>query len=182
MFISRRTGYLASWFVLFFCGVQCNANWMYHLHISEWNFMMLSVSWTRWEHIIILFESIWRSAIFWISCNIGLCQSFYSVFDHYSPSVCLQRYVADVGKSWPVLLVCGGFLPLFLSIVWLLMIRHFVAGMPWVTVVIFNVLIVSVTMFFYLKGWFISLDISFGSCWGTINWSFAISKSMFDFV
>ncbi|EYU44898.1 hypothetical protein ABFS82_13G077600 [Erythranthe guttata] len=71
-----------------------------------------------------------------------------------SRSSVLKRYVADVGKSWPVLLVCGGFLPLFLSVIWLLMIRHFVTGMPWITVVVFNVLIVSVTMFYYLKaGW-----------------------------
>lgn len=60
--------------------------------------------------------------------------------------------MADIGKSWPVLIVCGGFLPLFLSVIWLLMIRHFVAAMPWVTVALFNVLIVSVTMFYYLKG------------------------------
>ncbi|KAL1548285.1 Choline transporter protein 1, variant 2 [Salvia divinorum] len=71
-----------------------------------------------------------------------------------SRSSVLKRYVADVGKAWPVLLVCGGLLPLFLSIIWLLMIRHFVAGMPWVTVIVFNVLMVSVTMFYYLKaGW-----------------------------
>ncbi|GKE38733.1 hypothetical protein Tco_1462138, partial [Tanacetum coccineum] len=38
-----------------------------------------------------------------------------------------QGYVADVGKSWPVLIVFGGFLPLFLSFLWLLMVRHFVA-------------------------------------------------------
>ncbi|CAO2186539.1 unnamed protein product [Urochloa humidicola] len=66
----------------------------------------------------------------------------------------LKRYVADIGKSWPVLLFCGGFLPLFLSVIWLLMIRYFVAGMPWVTVVVFNALVISVTMFFYIKaGW-----------------------------
>ncbi|XP_050247510.1 choline transporter protein 1 [Quercus robur] len=71
-----------------------------------------------------------------------------------SRSSVLKRYMADIGKSWPVLIVCGGFLPLFLSVVWLLMIRHFVAAMPWVTVALFNVLIVSVTMFYYLKaGW-----------------------------
>lgn len=66
--------------------------------------------------------------------------------------VYLQRYVADIGKSWPVLIVCGGILPLFLSVIWLLMIRHFVSAMPCVTVVLFNLLMVSVTMFFYLKG------------------------------
>ncbi|XP_030930166.1 choline transporter protein 1 isoform X2 [Quercus lobata] len=71
-----------------------------------------------------------------------------------SRSSVLKRYMADIGKSWPVLIVCGGFLPLFLSVIWLLMIRHFVAAMPWVTVALFNVLIVSVTMFYYLKaGW-----------------------------
>ncbi|KAF3335291.1 choline transporter-like protein 2 isoform X1 [Carex littledalei] len=71
-----------------------------------------------------------------------------------SPSAVLKRYVADIGKSWPVLIVCGWMLPLFLSVIWLLMIRYIVAGMTWVTVVLFNVLIISVTMFYYIKaGW-----------------------------
>lgn len=71
-----------------------------------------------------------------------------------SKSSVLKRYVADIGKSWPVLIVCGGLLPLLLSLIWLAMIRYFVSGMPWVTVVIFNVLVISVTMFFYIKaGW-----------------------------
>ncbi|KAF9610846.1 hypothetical protein IFM89_025256 [Coptis chinensis] len=71
-----------------------------------------------------------------------------------SRSAVLKRYVADVGKAWPVLIVCGGILPLFLSIIWLLMIRHFVAAMTWITVILFNILMISVTMFYYLKaGW-----------------------------
>ena len=74
-------------------------------------------------------------------CTISMCHQLY-----------LQRYMADIGKAWPVLIVCGGILPLFLSVIWLMMIRHFVAAMPWITVVLFNVLIVSVTMFYYLKG------------------------------
>ncbi|PON56908.1 Choline transporter-like [Parasponia andersonii] len=71
-----------------------------------------------------------------------------------SQSSVLKRYMADIGKSWPVLIVCGAILPLFLSVIWLLMIRHFVAAMPWITVTLFNILIISVTMFYYLKaGW-----------------------------
>ncbi|XP_026411406.1 choline transporter protein 1-like [Papaver somniferum] len=71
-----------------------------------------------------------------------------------SRSAVLKRYVADVGKSWGVLIVCGGILPLFLSVFWLLMIQYFVAAMTWITVAVFNVLIISVTMFYYLKaGW-----------------------------
>nr|GMD84086.1 choline transporter-like protein 2 [Ipomoea batatas] len=71
-----------------------------------------------------------------------------------SRSSVLKRYVADVEKSWPVLIVCGGILPVFLSVIWLLMIRYFVAAMPWITVALFNILIISVTMFYYLKaGW-----------------------------
>ncbi|XP_073156048.1 choline transporter protein 1-like [Henckelia pumila] len=71
-----------------------------------------------------------------------------------SESSVLKRYVADVGKAWPVLLLCGGFLPVFLSILWLLMIRYFVSGMPWITVTLFSILIISLTMFTYLKaGW-----------------------------
>ncbi|KAF2286010.1 hypothetical protein P3X46_006829 [Hevea brasiliensis] len=66
----------------------------------------------------------------------------------------LKRYMADIGKAWPVLIVCGGLLPLFLSVIWLLMIRHFVGAMPWITVALFDILIISVTMFYYLKaGW-----------------------------
>jgi len=76
-----------------------------------------------------------------VGCRIKMC------FDLY-----LQRYMADIGKAWPVLIVCGGLLPLFLSVIWLMMIRHFVAAMPWITVVLFNVLIIAVTMFFYIKG------------------------------
>ena len=38
--------------------------------------------------------------------------------------------MADIGKAWPVLIVCGGILPLFLSVIWLMMIRHFVAERP----------------------------------------------------
>ncbi|CAL9194910.1 unnamed protein product [Musa hybrid cultivar] len=71
-----------------------------------------------------------------------------------SPSPVLKRYVADIGKAWPVLIVCGGILPVFLSVIWLLMIRHFVAGMTWITVILFNALVISVTMFYYTKaGW-----------------------------
>ncbi|KAK1260784.1 hypothetical protein QJS04_geneDACA001914 [Acorus gramineus] len=71
-----------------------------------------------------------------------------------SPSAVLKRYVADIGKTWPVLIVCGAILPLFLSVIWLLMIQHFVAGMTWITVSVFNILIIGVTMFFYTKaGW-----------------------------
>ncbi|CAH9122626.1 unnamed protein product [Cuscuta epithymum] len=71
-----------------------------------------------------------------------------------SRSSVFKRYVADIGKSWLVLIVCGGILPVFLSIMWLLMIRHFVSAMPWITVILFNIIIISVTMFYYLKaGW-----------------------------
>lgn len=70
----------------------------------------------------------------------------------------MQRYVADIGKAWPVLIVCGGIVPLFLSVIWLLMIRHFVAGMTWITVILFNALVISVTMLYYAKGQIHSLD------------------------
>ncbi|XP_009356828.2 choline transporter protein 1 [Pyrus x bretschneideri] len=71
-----------------------------------------------------------------------------------SRSSVLKRYMADIGKAWPVLIVCGGILPLFLSVIWLLLIRHFVAAMPWITVGLFDILMIAVTMFFYLKaGW-----------------------------
>lgn len=71
-----------------------------------------------------------------------------------APSAILKRYAADVGKSWPVLIVCGGLLPLFLSAIWLLLIRYFVGVMTWGTIIILNILTFSVTTFFYIKaGW-----------------------------
>ncbi|KAI4321877.1 hypothetical protein MLD38_035207 [Melastoma candidum] len=87
-----------------------------------------------------------------INDNILIDRSIHRAIN--AQSSVLKRYMADVGKSWPVLIVCGGLLPLFLSAIWLLLIRHFVAAMPWITVALFNILIVSVTMFYYLKaGW-----------------------------
>ncbi|KAG0474636.1 hypothetical protein HPP92_014322 [Vanilla planifolia] len=76
-----------------------------------------------------------------------------------SRSAVLKRYVADIGKAWPVLIVCGWIVPLFLSIIWLLLIRHFVAGMTWITVILFNSLVASVTMFCYAKAGWIGHDV-----------------------
>ena len=82
-------------------------------------------------------------------CNsytfLKLCAFFF--VDIY-----LQRYAADIGKAWPVLIVCGGIIPLILSVIWLAMIQRLVAAMTWITVVLFDILVISVTMFFYLKG------------------------------
>ncbi|KAI4320743.1 hypothetical protein MLD38_034188 [Melastoma candidum] len=87
-----------------------------------------------------------------ISDNILIDRSIHKAIN--ARSSVLKRYMADVGKAWPVLIVCGGLLPLSLSVIWLLLIRHFVAAMPWITVGLFNILITSVTMFYYLKaGW-----------------------------
>ncbi|KAF7012395.1 hypothetical protein CFC21_026591 [Triticum aestivum] len=87
-----------------------------------------------------------------IEQNMLIDKTIHKAID--SRSAVLKRYVADIGKSWPVLIVCGALLPLFLSVIWLLMIRYFVAAMTWITVVLFNALIVSVTMFCYIKaGW-----------------------------
>ncbi|KAK8944084.1 hypothetical protein KSP39_PZI008640 [Platanthera zijinensis] len=76
-----------------------------------------------------------------------------------SQSSVLKRYVSDIGKAWPVLIVCGGIVPLFLSLIWLLLIRHFVSGMTWITVILFNVLIISVTFLYYAKAGWIGHDV-----------------------
>ncbi|XP_071714531.1 choline transporter protein 1-like [Rutidosis leptorrhynchoides] len=71
-----------------------------------------------------------------------------------SESSVLKRYVADIGKAWPVLIVCGGIIPLILSVIFLAMIQRLVTAMTWITVVLVDILIISVTIFFYLKaGW-----------------------------
>lgn len=71
-----------------------------------------------------------------------------------APSMVLKRYVADLGRAWPVLIVCGGIAPLILSVLWLFIVRYFVGVMTWITVVLLNVLAFGVTIFFYIKaGW-----------------------------
>lgn len=63
-----------------------------------------------------------------------------------------QRYAADLGRAWPVLVVCGGLAPLVLSVLWLLIVRFFVGVITWITVVLLNVLALGVTIFLYIKG------------------------------
>ncbi|KAH7297110.1 hypothetical protein KP509_26G054000 [Ceratopteris richardii] len=71
-----------------------------------------------------------------------------------APSAVLKRYAADLGKAWPVLVVCGGIAPLILSAVWLLIVRIFVGVVTWITVVLLNIFAFAVTVFLYIKaGW-----------------------------
>lgn len=71
-----------------------------------------------------------------------------------APSMILKRYAADLGRAWPVLVVCGGLAPLVLSVLWLLIVRFFVGVITWITVVLLNVLALGVTIFLYIKaGW-----------------------------
>lgn len=64
----------------------------------------------------------------------------------------LQRYIADLGRAWPVLVVCGGIAPLLLAVTWLIIIRYFVGVMTWLTIILLNVVTLFVTLFFYIKG------------------------------
>lgn len=64
----------------------------------------------------------------------------------------LQRYVADLGHAWPVLVVCGGIAPLLLSLVWLVIIRIFVGAIIWITIALLNIATIAVTVWFYIKG------------------------------
>jgi choline transporter-like protein 2/4/5 len=83
------------------------------------------------------------------SCFVILGASRY-VFDN---SLCkIQRYIADLGRAWPVLVVCGGIAPLLLSITWLILVRYFVGVITWLTIILLNVVALFVTLFFYVKG------------------------------
>jgi len=65
---------------------------------------------------------------------------------------CSQRYVADLGRAWPVLFVCGGLLPMLLCMLWLVAIRYFVGVVTWLTFVLLNVFMILLTLYFYFKG------------------------------
>ena len=66
----------------------------------------------------------------------------------------MQRYIADLGRAWPVLVVCGGIAPLVLSVLYLVLVRYFVGLLTWLTIILLNVLTLLVTLFFYIKGTF----------------------------
>lgn len=63
-----------------------------------------------------------------------------------------QRYIADLGRAWPVLVVCGGIAPLVLSVAYLILVRYFVGILTWLTIILLNALTLLVTLFFYIKG------------------------------
>jgi choline transporter-like protein 2/4/5 len=64
----------------------------------------------------------------------------------------MQRYVADLGRAWPVLVVCGGIAPLLLSVTWLIVVRYLAGTITWLTVILLNIFMLLVTVFFYIKG------------------------------
>jgi choline transporter-like protein 2/4/5 len=64
----------------------------------------------------------------------------------------IQRYIADLGRAWPVLVVCGGIVPLLLSITWLILVHYFVGVITWLTIILLDVVALFVTLFFYVKG------------------------------
>lgn len=87
------------------------------------------------------------------------CKSYACLHIELLTEVCLfralvyiQRYVADLRSAWPVLVVCGVIAPFLLSVAWLLLVRYFVGVVAWITIVLFNVLMIAVTVFFYIKG------------------------------
>jgi choline transporter-like protein 2/4/5 len=63
-----------------------------------------------------------------------------------------QRYIADLGRAWPVLVVCAGIAPLCLSVAYLILVRYFVGVMTWLTIILLNVFALLVALFFYIKG------------------------------
>ncbi|CAK9865675.1 unnamed protein product [Sphagnum jensenii] len=71
-----------------------------------------------------------------------------------TPSAIFYRYMADLGRAWPVLFVCGGLLPMLLCMLWLIAIRYYVGVVTWLTFVLLNVFMILLTLYFYFKaGW-----------------------------
>lgn len=64
----------------------------------------------------------------------------------------MQRYIADLGRSWPVLLLFGGFVPLVLSVLWVVLLCNFLRPTAWISLALLNVLALLVTLYFYIKG------------------------------
>ncbi|KAG0559037.1 hypothetical protein KC19_10G073600 [Ceratodon purpureus] len=79
-----------------------------------------------------------------------------------TPSAVVKRYIADLGRAWPVLVVCGGIAPLLLSIAYLILVRYFVGVLTWLTIILLNVLTILVTLFFYIKAGWIGKDVVTG--------------------
>ncbi|KAL2653076.1 hypothetical protein R1flu_021204 [Riccia fluitans] len=75
-----------------------------------------------------------------------------------APGEIFKRYIADLGNGWPVLIVCGGITPLLLSIVWLIFIRIFAGAVTWISIVLLNLGIIAVTLYFYIKAGWIGTD------------------------
>ncbi|GBG82357.1 hypothetical protein CBR_g34641 [Chara braunii] len=69
-----------------------------------------------------------------------------------APSSVLERYVADLGKAWVVLVVCGAIAPFVLSFAWLILVRYSARLTVWLTVFLVNVLAIAVMLLFYVKG------------------------------
>ncbi|CAM6029743.1 unnamed protein product [Sphagnum balticum] len=74
------------------------------------------------------------------------------------PTTVVKRYVADLGRAWPVLVVCGGIAPLLLSVTWLIVVRYFAGTITWLTVILLNIFMLLVTVFFYIKAGWIGKD------------------------
>eukprot|EP00854_Cymbomonas_tetramitiformis_P026292 gene26292-32233_t len=70
------------------------------------------------------------------------------------PAKVFERYISDLAKAWPVILVCGCVVSFFLSFLWLVLIRYFVACITWVSILLVNLLAIALTIFTYVKaGW-----------------------------
>ena len=64
----------------------------------------------------------------------------------------MQRYVTDLGRAWPVLLLFGGLVPLLFSVSWLILVCYFIEPTVWITLLLLNILALLVTLLFYVKG------------------------------
>lgn len=66
--------------------------------------------------------------------------------------VSLQRYVADLGRAWLVLIVCAGVAPFILGFVFLILMRFLAGLMTWFFVIGVNLLLIAVVLYTYAKG------------------------------
>ncbi|GAQ83028.1 hypothetical protein KFL_001330110 [Klebsormidium nitens] len=74
------------------------------------------------------------------------------------PAAILNRYVADLGRAWLVLVVCAGVAPFILGFVFLILMRFLAGLMTWLFIIGVNLLLIAVVLYTYAKAGVIGSD------------------------
>jgi len=70
----------------------------------------------------------------------------------------LDRYIADLGITWPVIVVCGIVLPLGFTLVYLILVRFTTMTLAYLSLLLLNLSSLAVTLLFFVKAGVIGED------------------------